>query len=79
MNNGNATEYIWFGPAARRGPGELWKSEDTTFGGMEPSSAMFKTSVSQCGNPRRTMQHLDDYQRYGRQMILDGFGLPGAL
>ena len=23
------------------------------------------------------MLPLDDYQRYGRQMILDGFGLPG--
>jgi hypothetical protein len=23
--------------------------------------------------------HLDDYKRYGRQMILDGIGLPGAL
>jgi len=23
--------------------------------------------------------HLDDYRRYGRQMILDGFGLPGQL
>lgn len=22
---------------------------------------------------------LDDYQRYGRQMILDGFGLPGSF
>lgn len=22
--------------------------------------------------------HLDDYRRYGRQMILDGFGLPGS-
>ncbi|KIM84773.1 hypothetical protein PILCRDRAFT_817569, partial [Piloderma croceum F 1598] len=25
------------------------------------------------------MQHLDDYPRYGRQMILDGFGLPAQL
>lgn len=23
--------------------------------------------------------HLDDYKRYGRQMILDGIGLPGTL
>lgn len=23
--------------------------------------------------------HVDDYRRYGRQMILDGFGLPGDL
>jgi adenylyltransferase/sulfurtransferase len=23
--------------------------------------------------------HLDDYKRYGRQMILDGIGLPGQL
>lgn len=23
--------------------------------------------------------HLLDYQRYGRQMILDGFGLPGQI
>jgi len=22
--------------------------------------------------------HLDDYKRYGRQMILDGIGLPGT-
>jgi adenylyltransferase/sulfurtransferase len=26
-----------------------------------------------------TLHHLDDYKRYGRQMILDGIGLPGAL
>ena len=25
------------------------------------------------------LHHLDDYKRYGRQMILDGIGLPGAL
>ncbi|KAI0312316.1 hypothetical protein OF83DRAFT_1176751 [Amylostereum chailletii] len=25
------------------------------------------------------LAHIDDYQRYGRQMILDGFGLPGQL
>ncbi|EPQ54132.1 hypothetical protein GLOTRDRAFT_116767 [Gloeophyllum trabeum ATCC 11539] len=25
------------------------------------------------------LNHLDDYQRYGRQMILDGFGLPGQV
>ncbi|TFY52214.1 hypothetical protein EVG20_g10652 [Dentipellis fragilis] len=25
------------------------------------------------------LAHLDDYRRYGRQMILDGFGLPGQL
>ena len=24
-----------------------------------------------------SLQHLDDYRRYGRQMILDEFGLPG--
>ena len=23
--------------------------------------------------------HLDDYKRYGRQMILDGIGLPGSF
>jgi hypothetical protein len=23
--------------------------------------------------------HLDDYKRYGRQMILDGIGLPGTF
>lgn len=23
------------------------------------------------------LDHIDDYKRYGRQMILDGFGLPG--
>ena len=23
--------------------------------------------------------HIDDYKRYGRQMILDGIGLPGTL
>lgn len=23
--------------------------------------------------------HIEDYQRYGRQMILDDFGLPGEL
>lgn len=27
------------------------------------------------GNSR--LDHIDDYRRYGRQMILDGFGLPG--
>jgi hypothetical protein len=26
-----------------------------------------------------SLHHLDDYKRYGRQMILDGIGLPGAL
>jgi hypothetical protein len=25
-----------------------------------------------------TLHHLDDYKRYGRQMILDGIGLPGT-
>ena len=25
-----------------------------------------------------SLHHLDDYKRYGRQMILDGIGLPGA-
>jgi hypothetical protein len=26
-----------------------------------------------------SLHHLDDYKRYGRQMILDGIGLPGAF
>ena len=26
-----------------------------------------------------SLHHLDDYKRYGRQMILDGIGLPGAV
>ncbi|TFK47751.1 hypothetical protein OE88DRAFT_738723 [Heliocybe sulcata] len=26
-----------------------------------------------------SLNHLDDYSRYGRQMILDGFGLPGQV
>jgi adenylyltransferase and sulfurtransferase len=26
-----------------------------------------------------TLNTLDDYRRYGRQMILDGFGLPGQI
>ncbi len=26
-----------------------------------------------------SLNHLDDYKRYGRQMILDGFGLPGTF
>lgn len=25
------------------------------------------------------LHHLDDYKRYGRQMILNGIGLPGAF
>ena len=25
-----------------------------------------------------SLQHLDDYRRYGRQMILDEFSLPGS-
>ena len=26
-----------------------------------------------------TLNTIDDYRRYGRQMILDGFGLPGQI
>jgi hypothetical protein len=33
------------------------------------------TNAQHCLN----MLPLEDYQRYGRQMILDGFGLPGEL
>ena len=25
------------------------------------------------------LEDLSDYKRYGRQMIIDGFGLPGVL
>ena len=33
------------------------------------------TNAQYCLN----MLPLEDYQRYGRQMILDGFGLPGEF